>query len=115
MENNPLKLIFKLNPNGECISHLESIPHISKFFEYLESNSNGEESFPTFKEKTIVIKNFCNIIKENRTITEFFSSYNEKSIYIYLFNLYLNPKSTEELRLAIITLLEELRVNIQTN
>ena len=115
MEVNPLKLIFKLNSNGECISQLDSIPHISKFFEYLESNSNGEESSPTFKEKSIVIKNFCNIIKENRTIIEFFSSYNEKSIYFYLFDIYLNPKSTEELRLSIILLLDELRLNIQTN
>ena len=31
--NNPLKLIFKLNSKGECTSQLESIPHISKFFE----------------------------------------------------------------------------------
>ena len=113
--NNPLKLIFKLNSKGECTSHLESIPHISKFFEYLENNVNEENPFPTSIEKSKIILNFCNIIKENRTVIEFFSSYNERSLYFYLFDLYLNPKSSEELKSSIIILLEELRINIQTN
>ena len=94
MDSNPLKLIFKLNSNGECTSHLESIPHISKFFEYLESNPNGEELSPTFEEKSKIIKIFCKIIKENRTIVEFFSTYNDRSIYFFLFDLYLNQNSS---------------------
>ena len=113
--NNPLKLIFKSNSKGECISHLESIPHITKFFEFLKSNVNEENLFPTFEEKSKIIIKFCNIIKENRTIIEFFSSYNERSLYFYLFDLYLNQKSSEELKFSIISLLEELRINIQTN
>ena len=115
MESNPLKLIFKLNTNGECTSQLESIPHISKFFEFLESNQNGEKSSPNLEEKSKVINNFCKIIKENRTIVEFFSTYNDRSIYFYLFELYLNQKSSKELKSSIISLLEELRINIQTN
>ena len=49
--NNPLELIFRLNSKGECTSHLESIPHISKFFEFLENKINEENPFPTCKEK----------------------------------------------------------------
>ena len=55
------------------------------------------------------------LVKKNRTVIEFFSSYNEKSLYFYLFDLYLNPNSSDELKCSIISLLEELRINIQTN
>ena len=115
MDNDPLKLIFKLNSKGECTSELETVSNIQKFFEYLQKNQNGDELSPTFEEKSKIITNFCNIIKENRTIVIFFSSYNDRSIYFYLFDLYLNNKSSEELKKSIILLLNELRINIQTN
>ena len=115
MNDDPLKLIFKLNSKGECTSQLESIPYISIFFDYLESNLNGEKSSPSFEEKSKVILKFCNIIKENRTIIEFFSSYKEKSLYFYLFDIYLNPNTSDELKSSVISLLNELRINIQTN
>ena len=115
MDNNPLKQIFKLDSNGELIPHLETISNISKFFEYLESNPNEDDPSPSFEEKSEVILDFCNLIKENRTFIEFFSSYNEKSIYFYLFDIYLNIKSSESLKSLIIIFLNELRINIQIN
>ena len=116
MNDNPLKLIFKLDSKGQCSSILESIHNIPKFFEFLESNPNGEDNqSPSFEEKSKIILNLYNIIKENRSIVEFFSINNDKSIYLYLFDLYLNPKSTKELKSAIILLLSELRINVKTN
>ena len=116
MNDNPLKLIFKLDSNGQCTPILESIHNIPKFFQFLESNPDGEDNqSPSFEEKSKIILNLYNVIKENRSIIEFFSSNNDKSIYIYLFELYLNPKSTEELKSAIILLLNELRINVKTN
>ena len=115
MENNPLKLIFKINSNGDCTSQMESIQDISKFFDFLESNLNGEKHWPTFEEKSQIIMNFCNIIKKNRTIIEFFSSYKDRSLYFYLFDIFLNPNSSEELKSSVISLLNELRINLQTN
>ena len=116
MNDNPLKLIFKLDSNGQCTPILESIHNIPKFFQFLESNPDGEDNqSPSFEEKSKIILNLYNVIKENRSIIEFFSFNNDKSIYIYLFELYLNPKSTEELKSAIILLLNELRINVKTN
>ena len=116
MDDNPLKLIFKLDSNGECTSNLESIHYIPKFFEFLESNPDGDDNqFPSFEEKSKILLNLYNKIKENRSIIEFFSSNNDKSIYLYLFDLYLNQKSTKELKSAIILLLKELRINVKTN
>ena len=43
MDINPLKVIFKLNSNGECTSQLKSIQDISYFFQYLAKNLNGDK------------------------------------------------------------------------
>ena len=115
MDINPLKVIFKLNSNGEITSQLKSIQDISSFFQFLAKNLNGDKSSPTFKQKTQVILKFCSIIKENRTIVEYFSKFNDKSIYFFLFDIYLNNKSSKELKASVISLLSELRINIQTN
>ena len=113
MEINPLTQIFKLNSNGEPTSHLISLQYISNLFEYLFNNINNEESPPLITEKIKIISAFCNIIKENRTISEFFSYNQDKSIYLYLFDLYLSKSSTDELKKEIISLLNELRINLQ--
>ena len=113
MEINPLKQIFKLDSNGEPTSHLISLQYISNFFDYLFNNINNEESPPSVSEKIKIISTFCNIIKENRTISEFFSDNQDKSIYLYLFDLYLSKSSTDELKKEINSLLIELRINLQ--
>jgi len=68
MDINPLKLIFKLNSNGECTSQLNSIQDISYFFQYLAKNLNGDKLSPSFKDKAQVILKFSSIIKENRIL-----------------------------------------------
>ena len=115
MELNPLTQIFKVNSKGEITSHLNSLQEISDLFTYLLKNINNEEPSPSIEEKIKVISNFRNIIKENRTIVEFFSENEDKSIYLYLFELYLNKNSTQELKKEIISLIDELRINIQLN
>ena len=115
MEENPLNSIFQLTQNNELRSNLISFQNIQNFFIYLLTNINNEQSFPSLEQKAKVILQFCNIIKMNRTIVEFFSSYNEKSIYLYLFEIYLNKNTNYELKNAIISLLTELRINIKLN
>ena len=115
METNPLKEIFQANLNSGSNFHTNLLQYFPNFCEYLFNNYNNHEPSPTVKEKENAIKNFRKIIKENRTLVEFFSSYQDKSIYLYLFDLYLNPSSTYELKKAIIELLNELRINIQIN
>ena len=118
MEENPLKSIFKLNKNNgiEIIeSKLISSQNIQNFFIYISKNINKEQSLFSILQKTKVLQKFYNIIKENRTIIEFFSSYNDKSIYLYLFELFLHKNTNNDLKSAIILLLNELRINIQLN
>ena len=106
--NNPLSLIFKTNIKGEIIEELNSIKSIPLFFEYLSNEKISQ------KMKIEVIDKFIEIINENRYICEFFSLYNNKSIYIYFFELYLSKTSSEELKSMILKLLKELIINIET-
>ena len=76
---NPLSIIFKTNKNGEIIEEISSIKNISSFFQYLTNEKVFEE------EKIKVIKKFKEIISKNRYILEFFSEYNNESIYIFFF------------------------------
>ena len=107
--NNPLKLIFKLTDKGEMSEELYSIRNIPLFFKYL-LNENVSQ-----KEKIEVIEQFIEIIKENRYISEYFSIYNNKSIYLFFFELYLSKNSSEELKSVIINLFQELIINVETN
>ena len=107
-KNNPLLLIFKKNDKGEVIEELNSIKNIPLFFEYLSNDKISQI------EKIEVIDKFIQIINENRYICEYFSLYNNKSIYIYFFELYLSKTSSEELKSIILQLLKELIINIET-
>ena len=106
--NNPLYSIF-INDNQEKItSEINSLTNIKNFFIYLkDENINNED-------KILVIDQFTQKLKDNRYISEYFSSYENKPIYIYLFELYLNCRPREnKLKTSIINLLNELRLNIQ--
>ena len=105
---NPLSIIFKTNKNGEIIEEISSIKNISSFFQYLTNEKVFEE------EKIKVIKKFKEIISKNRYILEFFSEYNNESIYIFFFELFLNNTSSKDLKSAILFLLEEIILNIET-
>ena len=108
MSNNPLDNIFLKSPSGKITEELDNINNIELFFLFI-NNDKIED-----KQKEIVIKNLTSKIKVNRYISEFFSIYKNKSIYIYLFDLYTKNNTTKELKEAIIFLIEELLSNIQT-
>ena len=51
----------------------------------------------------------------NRYIIEYFSSYENISIYKFLFDIFLLPETTEELKLEIIKFLSPIICNIETD
>ena len=107
--NDPLMSIFKKNSKGGYIEEIDSISNIPNFFTFISSDKNPEE------QKIGVMENLLKILKKNRYICEFFSYYNKKSIYLYLFELYLSKKSSKKLREAISNLLNELTLLLETN
>ena len=108
MSNNPLYSIFYINNQGELTEELEKINNIKLFFNFIVDDKVKEE------EKIIVLKELKSKIKVNRYISEFFSAYNNKSIYIYLFDLYSNKNNSQNFKEVILELIEELLFNIQT-
>jgi hypothetical protein len=106
---NPLQLIFKTTDKGEMSEELNSIKNIPLFFKYLSNKDISDE------EKIQVIEKFTEIINENRYISEYFSTYDNKSIYIFLFELYLSKTSSEQLKESILKLIQELIINIEAN
>ena len=108
MSNNPLYTIFCKDNQGNLTDELENINNIQFFFYYIMNEKVKDE------EKIIILKELESKIKANRYISEFFSSFNNKSIYIYLFDLYSNENISQNLKEAIISLIEELLSNIQT-
>ena len=106
---NPLPLIFKTLDKGELSEELNSIKNIPLFFKYLSNKDVAEE------EKIKVIEKFTEIINENRYISEYFSTYDNKSIYIFLFELYLSKTSSEQLKESILKLIQELIINVEAN
>ena len=108
MSNNPLYTIFYKNNQGELTEELENINNINFFFNYIIDDKVKDE------EKIIILKELESKIKVNRYISAFFSSFNNKSIYIYLFDLYSNKNISQNLKEVIINLIKELLFNIQT-
>ena len=108
MSNNPLNNIFLKNAQGKITEELGNINNIHFFFNFINNDKVKDE------EKENVLKELTSKIHVNRYISEFFSSHNDKSIYIYLFDLYSKKNTSEKLKDAIISLLEELLSNIQT-
>ena len=107
--NDPLLTIFKNTSKDEYIEVINSIENIPNFFTFISNETISET------EKIGVLENFLLIIKKNRYICEFFSYFKNKSIYIYLFDIYLSEKSSEKLKTSIINLLNELILNLETN
>ena len=79
---NPLNIIFKTTKNEQIVEELASINDIPSFFQYL-SNENVSQN-----DKINIIKKFIEIIKKNRYIVEYFSEYNNESIYIFFLNYF---------------------------
>ena len=107
-KDNPLYNIFIKTPKGSLTEEIDSVKNIQFFFNYLKDEKKKDES----KEK--IIRELTNIIHTNRYVSEFFSSHDNKSIYIYLFDLYANNNTSQKLKDAIISFLDQIRINIQT-
>ena len=105
--NNILESIFKSKDGKAINEELIVIKNIHLFFESLLDENR------TDKEKIKIIETFLNVIKESRYICEYFSSYNNESIYIFFFKLYLSKSSSEELKSCILNLFQELIINIE--
>ena len=82
---------------------------INSFFTYLNNKNIPQE------DKSHLIEELINKLKINRYISEFFSTNEEESIYIFLFKLYLNETKNDSLKQSILNLLKELILNIETN
>ena len=109
IKDNPLNNIFTQNTGNKYSPEIKTYKNITNFFTYLKEPKNSQDS------KSKIIEEFIKIIKENRYICEYFSSYENKSIYIFLFELYLQDKSTEALKKSILNLIKELILNIEVN
>jgi len=108
--DNPLLNIFRKEKNGTISSEIENIENIKLLWSYLEDENKPQES------KSQILNELTEKIKINRYICEYFSTIEdiEKiSIYIFLFKLYLNKDSSNDLKTSIINLLKELIINIE--
>ena len=106
--NNPLSLIFQISPKGENTEQIQDMKQIPNLFKYLSDETITPE------QKIPVIQEFIKKIQINPYICEYFSSIDGKSIYIFLFELYLLETTTNELKKAIIDLIKELILNLET-
>ena len=107
--NNPLNSIFITDSQGKTTSEIESLKHINGFFEYLKEPNIDNDN------KSLIIDQFTKKVKDNRYISEYFSSYENKSIYLYLFDLYISNKSSEKLKSVILKLIDVLIYSVETN
>ena len=101
----PLLSIFQ---NSNIKENIYS-ENINTFFTYLNDEKIPQEN------KVLTINEFTKIIKINRYISEYFSVYEEESIYLFLFKIFLNDLTKFNLKEAILGLLDELRINIEAN
>ena len=109
INDDPLLTIFKNFPEKIYYSKIEHIENIPNFFEYITSETIEENS------KILVLENLTKILQKNRYISEYFSSYKNKSIYLYLFEIYLNKNSSEKIKQSVLLLIDELILLIETN
>ena len=106
-KENPLNLIFKRNRKGK-ITEIKDIQKIEDLFLYFKNDKINNN------QKIIVLEELIEKFKVNRYIIEYFSTYEKKSIYLFLFDFYLKSNTDEKLKATIIKLLNELILNIET-
>ena len=110
--DNPLLKIFEKKQDGTFSQDLTNKKKINLLWNYLEDKNKSQKS------KNQIIKELTERIKNNRYISEYFLSINlnninKRTIYTFLFDLYLNPDSSNELKDSIINLLKELIINLE--
>ena len=104
---NPLNKIFRQNSSGIITEEIENHSNFPLLFDYLKNNKNP------IKSKIEIITQLTSMIKNQRIICSFFPKYENKSIYIFFYDLYLNEKQSKELKQSIMNLLNELSPNIE--
>ena len=87
INGNPLKEIFKLSKKGEIVEEMKSVENIPLFFKYIKDEKIPSES------RANVISELIKKLQINRYISEYFTSFEDESIYLILLKLYLNPSS----------------------
>ena len=102
---NPLNSIFKVS-KGKCTEEINSMNKIDSFFKYIL-----DEKIPS-KNRCQVIEELINKIKVNQYLCEYFSSFDNQSIYIVLSQLYINKSTSPDLKTSIINLINELKINL---
>ena len=110
INENPLLKIFEFGQDGSCSQELENLENINLLWNYLEDENKSQDS------KSQIITELTEKIKANRYICEYFSiidGINKKSIYIFLFDLYLKQNSSDKLKNAILNLIKELIMNLE--
>ena len=90
--------IFFKDSQGNLTNEIENIDNIQNFFQFLINYEIENEI------KIQALQQFKQIIQTNRYIIDFFCSYENKSIYIFLFDLYCNENTSDELKQEIILL-----------
>ena len=108
-EENPLDSIFLKNSEGETTEEFEDIAKIPEFFEYIKNQQIEQEK------KIYILQQIQTKFNVNRYIIEYFSSYENISIYKFLFDIFLLQETTEELKLEIIKFLSPIICNIETD
>ena len=106
--DNPLNLIFIKQGNGKLSDEISDIKNINHFFNFLKDEKINSDS------KIKVIDELKKKIETNRFISEFFSQNENRSIYLHLFDLFTKKNSSDKLRTSILSLIEELCLNIET-
>ena len=110
ISDNPLLTIFETDQKGLCLPELKNIESINLLWKYLLDEEKPQEA------KIQIVEELVEKIKINRYLCEYFSiigNEDKKSIYIFLFELYLKQDTTTELKNAILNLLKELIINIE--
>ena len=104
---NPLNKIFKQNPSDTLSLEIENPSNIPLLFDFLKDNDNS------INNKIEIISQLTSMINEQRAICAFLPKYENKSIYIFFFELYLQEKESLEYKQAIRYLLYEFSGNIE--
>ena len=104
-DDNPLKDILTKSDNQKILCSEESIKN---FWKYLQDPNVSEEN----KSKTL--NELAKKLKNSRHLCEYFSKKDdEESIYIFLYQLFLQIEN-EDLKTSFTNFLNELRINIET-
>ena len=107
--NSPLNKIFKLSKEGKPTEEIESMDEIDSFFKFIKD----EKTPGAISSK--VIEELIGKFKKNRYLCEYFSTYEQHSIYIFLIKLYMSKSASPQLKTSIINLINELRINLDIN